>query len=233
MRFGDVSLFVSWPPNSVTEPPSRLTRHSEPSSAAADRELRYQLQAEDLLLTRWRGKRVVVVPDGSTDTFALKDLHTILPRLIAVGQQIAPSGAPLYFALHLGRLTAPRHARRHAQQSDDSGRLAGRPVLSTEQFRALLNEVDAVRASTGLVVGERDPKVLDGALLAREPAYFEHYSPARRRRGYLMFDPRFSLLIDAPESDVRLLLSMVQQATLEPGGITAVSYGAVLARVSL
>jgi hypothetical protein len=245
LRVADVSLFCAW------ETPSALsTQGSEhaalstslPSAAtitggsaegmAANR--RIELRADPLLLTRWEAKRVLAIPVDGSDELTLDELQATLVRLFRGAQRISPLGSPLYFVLHIGQVTHASQPRSAWDRRGGGGGLAGHPRLSPSGLRALLDVVSEARALAGVRgVGQFDQADVESSDVAsRDAAYFEHYSPLRRRRGYLILDPLCSIVIDGAEEEARLLLSMAQTAAIRADGLTPASYQQTLLRVS-
>ena len=195
----------------------------------------------DIPLTEWYAKRIHAVHTDKAGMFTLADLRIVIPQLITDARdKVAPTGVSLYYILHIGSIQRPstplswwRRQARRAENAGATGGLAGRPILDIETFRQLLDLLDEVRAGTGLALTPEKTPDPDSDMPVLDAAYYEHYSPSRRCRGYLVLDPRFSLVIDCAEEDVRSLLTIVQQARLTDHGLATSGYAAVLMRVSL
>ncbi len=212
---------------------------------------KYYIFAEPIKLTIWQASRVMAFPSDGNPIFTLDDLKSVIPTLITAARRIAPSGIGLYFVLHIGTIDQAIQQRswwqtpniylrpfqwiwkRDTVQEGATGGLAGRPVIDSRTLKVLLDVLDNIRASAGITLVTENTPNASNTNTIRDSAYYEHYSPSRRIRGYLVLDPVFSLLVDVAQEDVHTLLSIAQQAHLTPQGLEATSYGAILTRVSL
>lgn len=225
--FRDVSLFCVWaaasPQSTGGPPPPPL--HATPVVANVE------LRASPVPLAHWMAVRVVVIPLRDRGPFTLDELAKLSAMLLAAARSVVPEGNPAYYVLHVGEArpqetpARPRRPARHGRHRD----LVRQPTLSGHELNALMNALKAVRESAGLLTPSA-PET--GEVPWAGPAYFELYSQQRQQRGYLILDPRISFVIEGAEDDVRLLLTIAQQATITANGLSPASYGPLLGRVT-
>jgi len=261
-RFGNVSIFCAWSPTAeyaayasnqseIGETPVILTeiKTSDPTTYGQPDETEvhvtedetFIVTEEDVPLTVWRAKRISAVHIDEAGMFTLTQLKAVILKLIADARnKVAPKGIPLYYVLYIGAvnkayryLPLQSHKMRRVQETSATGGLAGRPILDIQVLRQLLDMLEEVRTEMSLSSAPEKTLVTDLTAPVIDAAYYEHYSPSRRCRGNLVFDPRFSLVIDCAEEDVRSLLTIVQQANLTNEGLAASGYSATLLRISL
>jgi hypothetical protein len=254
-RFSDISIFCAWSSTAKrvadrsekkkvsAEPAESPEAPSSPDAVQSDttEDSSFVVVADDISLTVWRAKRISAVPTDEQGRFTLADLRTVIPRLIAdAHDKAAPPGVPLYYVLHIGTVEKIskrppwwRSQRQSTAEEGATGGLAGRPVLELETFKDILDMLDEVRTEMGLTLTPENVSTIDADLAVLDAAYYEHYSPLRRARGYLVLDPRFSVVVDCAEEDVLALLTMLQQSHLTRYGLTPSGYAAVQMRVSL
>lgn len=237
VRCGDVSLFYAWlegpSGQSMTVPPS-WKRTSLTSQSGTNG--RYSIAQESLILTSWNARRLAALPDltKGLQKFTLAELGDVIIGLFSAAYRMAPMDVPLYFVLHIGtvELSQSSSGKTPSDVSSRSrGHLANRVPLAGDAYRALISTIDAARTQVGLGTYTSHASASPGAA-ASGAIFFEHYSTLAQRRGYLILDPRCSALINTAEQDVRLLLSLAQQAPITPNGLDPVRYETVLARVS-
>lgn len=258
-RFGDVSVFCAWSPTSkslagrekankageISEQsvPVKNLERSQPSitQARTHKFVNFLITEDDIPLTLWRVKRINAVHSEIGGLFTIADLRIVIPALImAAINKVAPKGIPLYFVLYIGEIckTSDSLSRlavrmRGEERTSATGGLAGRPIMGNETFSVFLKMFDEVRSEMGLSpITEKVPHA-DIEVPLIDAAFFEHYSPLRRRRGYLVLDQRFSSVIDCAEEDVRTLLAIIQQAKLTDQGLETSGFATVLLRVSM
>lgn len=199
------------------------------------------LVVEDVPLTIWQARRITAVPTEEQGKWTLRKLRSVMQHLItAARNDVAPQGVPLYYILYIGEtaksgITLPWWTRRKQfiEQKGESGGLAGRPALDIQTLKNLLDLLDEVRAETGLALTRENISPIDPDMPTLDAAYYEHYSPARHSRGYLVLDPRCSIVIDCAEDDVLTLFTMLQQARITPQGLTTSGFIAAQTRVNL
>ena len=258
-RFGDVSVFCAWSP--TAEPLAGIvsankTGEASESSVAADstdqgqpddiqaqtaRSANFIITEDDIPLTLWRAKRINAVHSKIGGLFTLTDLRIVIPQLIlAALNKVAPKGVPLYYVLHIGEvnktsgpLSRLAGQMRREERNSATGGLAGRPIMDYETFRVLLEMFDEIRSEMDLTSIKKKVPLTDIETPLTDAAYFEHYSPLRRCRGYVVLDSRFSIVIDCAEEDVRSLLTIIQQAKLTDQGLEAPGFATVVLRVSM
>jgi len=258
-RFGDVGIFCAWSPDS--EPLAdrlNIHRESQPVETLAQttsntsgeltathiqesRAIHFILTEDDIPLTVWHAKRINAVHPETEGMFTFADLRTIIPQLIvAARDKVAPKGVPLYYLLYLGEVNKTTGTLswiasrvRREENTSATGGLAGRPLMDSETFRQFLEMLREIRIEMDLapVVEKTSPGGTETSLI--DTAYFEHYSPLRRGRGYIVLDPHFSSVIDCAEEDIRSLLTILQQANLTHLGLEAPGFATVLLRVSM
>lgn len=258
-RFGDVSVFCAWSPSaelltgtvsanktdevSGSSKIADSTNQSQPGGIQAQtvRSVDFIITEDDIPLTLWRAKRINAVHSKVGGSFTLTDLQIVIPQLIVAAlNKVAPKGVPLYYVLHIGAVNKTSgplsrlvgQARREVRNSATGG-LAGRPIMDNETFRVFLEMFEEIRSEMDLSsIIEKVPST-NVEIPLMDAAYFEHYSPLRRCRGYLVLDSRFSIVIDCAEEDVRSLLTIIQQARLTDQGLEAPGFATVVLRVSM
>jgi hypothetical protein len=258
-QFGDIGIFCAWwparEPQAVTLNTSRESQLSDalaqtvantgvdPGATKAKKAgvVRFTLTEDDIPLTIWRAKRINAVHPKTEGMFTFSDLRIIIPQLIvAARDKVAPKGVPLYYLLYIGEvnkttkpLTWMASRVRREENTSATGGLAGRPLMDSETFRQFLEMLREIRVEMDLatVVEKNSSAYVDDLLI--DTTYFEHYSPLRRSRGYIVLDPRFSIVIDCAEEDIRSLLTIVQQVNLTHQGLQAPGFARVLLRVSM
>ena len=247
-HFGDVSVFCAWSPiaellavkgsanNSIDVHEQLIevdsTDRSQPSVTQAQtaKSADLILTEDDIPLTLWRAKRINAVHSEIGGLFTFADLKNVIPGLIVAAlNKVAPKGVPLYYVLYIGEVNKSSHPLsrligriQQEERTSATGGLAGRPTMDNESFRVFLEMFDNIRSDMdSSSIAEKAP-LSEGEISLTDAAFFEHYSPLRRCRGYLVLDPHFSIVIDCAEEDVRSLLTIIQQANLTDQGLEAV-----------
>lgn len=233
----DAEVMDSGARENISQSPSPALRVPQPHDVTP-RGRQYRVEAVPITLAFWHAQRVAAIPIDGGGSFHLDDLMNIVQRLFVGAGRAAPQGVPMYFVLHVGTIdqtAVERHAWRRRQQSNqgNTGGLAGSPVLDDKTFKSLVDLVDEAATLAGIRETRVDADGMRTVQTIRDRAFFNHYSPIRRRRGFLVFDPYVSMMVDSAQEDVHNLLSLTQQATITPDGLVAATYGTVLMRVSL
>jgi hypothetical protein len=254
VRFGEVSLYCTWAPTAALESGSAMAPAAislgamgmSTADGANGGDMKgssldltpsgrpYMVYAYPLSLALREAVWIAAKPVDHKGPFALKDISALVQRLLTGAARAIPAGTRVYYVLHLGDF-AP--AIRGVRDRSRNGGLVGPPAVDNQTYHALVAALDAAiatlhgRADASVAVTQVEAREGEAGDAARNRLYFDHYSPSAERRGYLVLDPRLSMVVDSGQEDVYVLLGLAQQAMLTMDGLSATSYATLVSRV--
>jgi len=250
-RFGQVNLYCTWEPATSVQRRTPISESFTVSAGSVDAEAvvvlevtpdaeeaqaspgditpsgrRYSVYAYPIESLFRDASWITVKPEDGNGAFLASDIPALVQRLFTGAKKVLPEGVAAYYVLHLGAFEHTNGKRR-----DGASRLVRPPLVDIQTYRALVKTMDAaitaIRSEPPATLGTpREATTSD----PRDRLYFDHYSSSDERRGYVVLDPRMSMVVDGGQEDAYVLLDLAQQTTITPDGVAPSSYATMITR---